>query len=198
MKRTLLTQSVFLGVLSVTSLWAQSSPSSKIAVLNWNRAVVESVEGKQASAEFQKKLEARKDELNKVQEEIQKLQSQLDPKGGEGETQAALARQIDSKTTALKRSREDSEKEFSTLQNEILARISQKIIPVVNQYAQEKNVSVIIDSSNQAAQLIYYDTSIEITDEIIKRFDATQAPATGAATVPSSAKPATTPPATPK
>jgi Skp family chaperone for outer membrane proteins len=198
MRKTLLTQSALLGILFVTNLSAQSSPSGKVAVLNWNRAVVESTEGKQASADFQKKLDTRKEELNKVQEEIQKLQSQLNQGGGGEETQAALARQIDSKTTALKRSREDSEKEFSTLQNEIMARISQKIIPVVNQYAQEKNVSVVIDSSNQTAQLVYYDTSIEITDEIIKRFDATQAPATGATAAPSSAKPAPTPPATPK
>ena len=198
MRKTLLKQGVFLGVLSVTNLWAQGSPSSKVAVLNWNRAVVESIEGKQASEEFQKKLEARKGELNKVQDEIQKVQTQLDQKSGGEEAQASLAREVDSKTPALKRAREDSEKEFTGMQNEILSRISKKMVPVVNQYAQEKNISFIIDSSNQTAQLVYYDPSIEITDEIIKRFDASHASAPGTASVPKSAKPATPSPPTPK
>ncbi len=193
MKKTLLLKSVLLGVMCSAVVQAQNAPSTQIAVLNWNSAVVESVEGKQATAEFQKKYEARRQELNKTQEEIQNLQKQLNQGGGAEESQATLSRQIDAKTTALKRAREDSEKEFSSMQNEILSRISRKILPVVNQYAKEKNLSVIIDSSNQAAQLVYYDKSVEITEEIIKRFDALQGSATGPAASTTSVKPAVSP-----
>lgn len=196
MKKTLLPKSVLLGIICSAVLQAQNSPLTQIAVLNWNRAVVDSVEGKQATAEFQKKYESRRVELNKLQEEIQTLQKQLN-QGGSGEgAQAALTRQIDAKSTALKRAREDSEKEFSSMQNEILSRISKKILPVVNQFAQEKNISVIIDSSNQAAQLVYYDASIEITDEVIKRFDAVQGSAPGPAAASTGAKPPVSPPVT--
>jgi len=60
----------------------------------------------------------------------------------------------------------------------------------VQQYAKENNFSLIVDTS-QNSQVIYFDPTIDITAEIIKRADAGQAsaPATKPATTP-------TPPAT--
>jgi Skp family chaperone for outer membrane proteins len=183
---------------------AQTSPS-KIGVMNVLRAIVECSEGKQANEEFQKKFEAKRDELSRKQKEIETLQQQLKSQAAtlNEEAGAALARSIETKTTDLKRSQEDAEKEFNELRNQVFNRIGSKLAPLVQQYAKEKNFTLVLDSSSQTTQLTYIDPATDITDDVVKRYDAMQvsstspAPAAKPATAtPPPRAPAVTPPAT--
>jgi outer membrane protein len=162
-------------------LHAQSS-TAKIGLLNVLKAISECSEGKVALGEFQKKVEAKRDELEKKNNEIQELQKQLQSQARtlNDESRAALTKSIDSKTTELQRAQDDAQKEFGQMQNEILGRIGNRVGPLVQQYAKENNFSLIVDSSNQNSQVVYFDPTIDITEEIIKRADAAQAPASPA------------------
>jgi len=155
-------------------LLAQSTGATKIGTLHILRAISESAEGKQALGEFNKKAEAKRDELQRKNGEIEQLQKQLQDQARtlNDESRAALAKNIDSKTTELQRAQQDAQKEFGDMQNEIINRIGNKLVPVVQQYAKENNYALIMDSSNQSYQLIYFDPAIDITDDIIKRYDA--------------------------
>jgi outer membrane protein len=155
-------------------LAAQGSNATKIGTLHILRAISESAEGKQALGEFNKKAEAKRDELQRKNSEIEQLQKQLQDQARtlNDESRAALSKNIDSKTTELQRAQQDAQKEFGDMQNEIINRIGNKLVPVVQQYAKENNYSLIMDSSNQSYQLIYFDPAIDITDDIIKRYDA--------------------------
>src|SRR5262245_23043677 len=90
------------------------SDAPKIGVINVLRAIVECNEGKLANDEFQKKLEARRDELSKKQKEVETLQQQMKTQATTlgDDARAALTRNIDAKTTDLQRAQEDAEKEF--------------------------------------------------------------------------------------
>jgi Skp family chaperone for outer membrane proteins len=169
---------------------AQTNPP-KIGVMNVLRAIVECSEGKQANEEFQKKFEAKRDELSRKQKEVETLQQQLKTQAAtlNDEAQAALARSIQAKTTDLQRSQEDAEKEFNELRNQIFNRIGSKLAPLVQQYAKEKNFTLVLDSSSQTTQLTYVDPATDITDDVVKRFDAMQVSSSTPA-----AKPATAPP----
>jgi hypothetical protein len=77
-------------------------------------------------------------------------------------------------------------------------------MPVLQHYAKENSFAVIVDSSSQSSQLVYADPAIDVTDDLIKRFDAAQpgsaAPATSGVkpVIPPAStgvKPATPPPA---
>jgi len=162
------------------SLLAQAP--GKIGLLNVLRAISECAEGKQALGDFQKKADSKREELERKNNEIQELQKQMQSQARtlNDDSRAALAKSIDSKTTELQRAQDDAQKEFGQLQNEILGRIGNKVAPFVQQYAKEGNFTLIVDSSNQNSQVIYYDPAIEITDDIIKRVDAAQAPAAAA------------------
>ena len=182
---------------------AQTSPP-KIGVMNVLRAIVECSEGKQANEEFQKKFEAKRDELSRRQKEIETLQQQLKSQAAtlNDEAGAALTRSIDVKTTDLKRSQEDAEKEFNELRNQIFNRIGSKLAPLVQQYAKEKNFTLVLDSSSQTSQLTYVDPATDITDDVVKRYNALQgsstssAPAAKPATAAPPPRPAAKPPAT--
>lgn len=174
---------------------ANAQGGTKIGVMNVLRAIVECNEGKQANEEFQKKYEVKREELSKKQKELEALQQQLRSQSStlNDDSRAALARNVDAKTTELQRSQEDAEKEFNDLRNQIFSRIGSKLAPLVQQYAKENNFTLVLDSSSQATQLSYIDPAIDITDAVIKRFDAAQVSGAGSA-------PAAKPPvaATPK
>ena len=82
----------------------------KIALLNLLRAIVDCAEGQQANENFQKKYDAKRDELAKKQKDLQDLQQQLSTQGSTmtEEARVALGRTIDQKTTGLQRSQEDA------------------------------------------------------------------------------------------
>ena len=196
MTRKLLFLWMILILLMFKSSFAQNTDRLKFGALNVFRAIVECAEGKQANEDYQKKFEAKRDELGGKQKELQDLQQQLQAqsKSLNDETMIALNKSIETKTTELKRSQEDAEKEFGNLRNEIFNRIGTKLVPVVQQYAKEYNFTLILDTSNQASQVVYSDPAIEITDDIVKRLDASQisskvpvpvAPKTAAAPSPS-------------
>jgi outer membrane protein len=179
--------------------WAQGGSGGKIAVINFSRAIGESTEGKAAIGEFQTKVNTKREELVRKNTEIEELQKQLNTqsKALNDDTRATMAKNIETKTTELTRAQEDAQKEFGQLQNEIFNRIGQKIYPIVQQYAKDNGLIVVLDTS-QTNALVYADPATDITDEVIKKFDAAPsptaakppaAPAPAASTAPAPNKP---------
>jgi len=184
---------VFAGAIALAlpmAATAQTNPP-KIGVMNVLRAIVECNEGKQANEEFQKKFEAKREELSRKQKEIETLQQQLKSQAAtlNDEAGAALTRSIQVKTTDLQRSQEDAEKEFNELRNQIFGRIGSKLAPLVQQYAKEKNFTLVLDSSSQTTQLTYVDPATDITDDVVKRYDAMQVSSSTPAAKPATAAP---------
>ncbi|MFN8005888.1 MAG: OmpH family outer membrane protein [Terriglobia bacterium] len=163
---------VFIGALLAMPLGLRAD--GKIGLINVMKVMAECSEGKQTLGDFQKKVELKKSELEKKTQEIQELQKQLQSQSRtlNDESRAALAKNIETKSTELQRAQDDAQKEFGALQNEILQKLGNKIAPVVQQYAKDNTFSIIVDSSNQNSQVIYFDPAIDITDDIIKKVDA--------------------------
>jgi outer membrane protein len=182
-KRKLLSTATALALLLPIAAFAQGV--HKVGTLSVLRAIGECTEGKAAMADFQKQVDAKQEELQRKNAEIQGLQKQLQDQQRtlNDESRAALSKTIESKNTELQRATEDARKEFTDKQNEIFNRIGSKLMPVLQQYAKENSFAVIVDSSSQSSQLVYADPAIDVTDDLIKRFDAAQ---------PGSAQPATT------
>jgi Skp family chaperone for outer membrane proteins len=179
----LISSFLLVSLLAVPRPLPAQAADQKIAIINVLRAIAECAEGQKANADFQKKYDVRRDELAKKQKELQDLQQQLATQGGTmtDEARAALSRSIEQKTVTLQRSQDDAEKEFTNLRNEIFSRIGTKMTPIVQQYAKEKNFTLLLDYSSQTGQLFYVDPALDVTDSIIKRYDGLQASQKGAA-----------------
>jgi outer membrane protein len=187
MKSKLWIAGMILGLATGSNLFAQGTVPQKIGVISYFRALVECAEGKIANDDFQKKLEGRKAELQRKQSEIQALQQQLETQRQtlNEESLAVLNKNIQLKSTELQRGQEDAEKEFNAMRNEILERIGRKMGPIVQKYAQENNFSLVLDGSSQSSQLLFVNSALDVTSEIIKRYDAANpASATTAAAAP--------------
>ena len=180
----------FLSVLLlglIGPLRVQGQEMLKVGVLHVARAIFESEEGKTAMADLQKKVDAKQEEFAKQQKEIQDLQAQIQRQGAtlNQEAQAALGRNLDNKQIGFQRATEDAQKQFNQLRQDIFNRIGRKIAAEVQEYAAENNFYLILDSSSQNSQVLYNTTSVDITTDIIKRFNLSQTtPSTPAAAPP--------------
>ena len=199
MKNRLIVLIALLAVCGGTlSLHAQSATpaQSKIGVINIQAAIAGTAEGKKVFADLQKKYQPRQQELQRLQQEIQAIQDQLTKQQTtlSEEEQGRLTREAEDKQKLLKRSAEDAQNDFNHDRDEAINKIGQKMVHVISDYAQQGGFTLVLDD----AQIPIYFASkdIEITEEIVKRYDTANpqadagAPAKPAA---SSAAPATKP-----
>lgn len=199
MKNRLVVLSTLLAVSGVTiPVHAQSATpaQSKIGVINIQAAIAGTAEGKKVFADLQKKYQPRQQELQRLQQEIQAIQDQLTKQQAtlSEEEQGRLNREAEEKQKFLKRSAEDAQNDFNHDRDEAINKIGQKMVHVISDYAQQSGFTLVLDD----AQIPIYFASkdIEITEEIVKRYDTANPMADAGGTVKpttSSAAPATKP-----
>jgi len=173
---------------------AATPGASKIGVINIQAAIANTVEGKKVIADLQKKYQPRQQELQRLQQEIQAIQDQLTKQSAtlSDEEQGRLNRDSEEKQKLLKRSAEDAQNDFNRDRDEAINRIGQKMVKVINEYASQNGFTLVLDDAQ--IPVYYAAKDIEITEEIVKRYDAANPMADAA----QPAKPAATPTAAPK
>ncbi|HTM47515.1 MAG TPA: OmpH family outer membrane protein [Bryobacteraceae bacterium] len=142
---------------------------AKIAIINLQRAVLESAEIKKASTELEAKYKPRQQAIEKLQREIQGLQQNLQSNAGKltPQAEADLTTQGQRKQRELTRLSEDLQADVERERNEILGRSSQRMQEVVKKLAEEKGFDVVVDISNT----VYFKPALEITTESIAAYD---------------------------
>jgi outer membrane protein len=201
LKLSLLAGTVFTVLVSPIVVQAQLS---KIVIVNFERAVVESAEGKKASEKFNATFKAKQEDLEKRQKDIDDSTKKLQ-NGARTLTDAAKAeiqKDIDRKNTELQRLNEDAQKELQSLRDELLRPIAEKATALMNALAAEQGYTLVVDISNPQTNVVFWNPQDDVTSELIKRIDAAP-PAVSEAPKPSApaagaARPATQTPPTPK
>jgi outer membrane protein len=185
-----------------TPAGATSRPLS-IGWVDLERIVQTSAEGKIASAKVQALTQKKSGELGEKQKQLQAAQQKLQAGGTvlNDSARLQLEREIDRLNVDLQRMQQDAQQELQELQQELQADFMKKLSPVIERVVKERNVNFLF--SRVEAGIVFADPALDLTDELIKRFDATAGtppPATGAkptAPAPAPKPPATPPPATP-
>jgi Skp family chaperone for outer membrane proteins len=194
-------------VLSVPALAQQpvvSAPAPaplKMAFVDLQRVAAESNEGKAASGKVQGLTQKKTAELTEKTKSLQSNQQKLQ-QGGAVLNEAARAqaqREVDRLTVEIDRFQQDAQAEVQELQEQLQGEFQERLRPIVESIVKELGIGLLFSAGDAGA--IFIDPSLDITPEIIKRFDssATAKPATGAKPTPpappAAAKPA--PPAPP-
>ena len=172
--------------------------ASKVGVIAMQAAIGNTQEGKKAFADLQKKYQPRRDELTKQQQEIAALQDQLQ-KGTNtlsDDEQRRITRDLDDKNKIFKRTQEDAQADFQADSQEVINRIGQKMVKLINDYAKQGSFSVVLDDSNPQVPFYYVAPGTDLTEEMVKRYDAAYPVTTADASKP--AGPAEKPAATTK
>jgi len=190
---------------------AQTAAPNKVGVIQVQSALIATRDGQKAAKELEERMAPRKKELDGKQAEIRDLQERLQ-KGGNTLSDSAkedLTRNIDQKTKSFNRQVEDAQAELEHEQQKVLNQLGQKMMQVIDKYAQEKGFSVILDVSNQNTPVLYASNTVDITKDIIELYDKSNitasslpaGPTPAAAPKPAAPKPAAAPapaPAAPK
>ncbi|MBI1788666.1 MAG: OmpH family outer membrane protein [Acidobacteria bacterium] len=145
--------------------WAQS----KVAIINLQRAVLETAEIKKASNELEAKFKPRQQQMEKLQKDLQTIQQQLTTMAGKltPQAEAELNQQGQRKQRDLQRLSEDLQADVDRERNDILSKATQRMQEVVKKMAEEKGYDVVVDVSNT----IYFKPALEITTESIAAYD---------------------------
>jgi outer membrane protein len=169
-----------------------SAPPTKVAVIQIQAALAATKEGQKAAAELEVKLSPRKKDLDGKQAEIKELQERLQ-RGGNTLSDSAkedLTRNIDAKTKSYNRELEDAQAELEQEQQKVVGTLGQKMMAVIDKYAQQNGFAIVLDVSSQNTPVLYASNTVDITKDVIDLYDKTVFTATPAAAAP---KPAARP-----
>ena len=146
-----------------------ASAQTKMAVINLQRAVLESAEIKKASTEMETRYKPRTQQLEQLQKDLQGISQQLQTNAGKltPQAEADLQAQGQKKQRDAQRLQEDLQADVDRERNEILARSTQKMQEVVKKIAEEKGLDLIVDVTNA----IYFKPTLDITNDAIAAFD---------------------------
>lgn len=174
---------------------APAAIPTRLAVINLSDAMAHTKEGMKATAELNNKFGPKKAEYEKRQTEIDTLTDKLN-KGQatlSDDVKRQLAGEIQSKTTSLKRFREDSQTEVDNDEAKITGDIQSKMGPILQNYAIQNGIAAVLDVGSQQTPVLWSASAINITEVIVALYD--QLHPVKDEPIPTTAK---TPPAPPK
>ncbi|MGE0814742.1 MAG: OmpH family outer membrane protein [Vicinamibacterales bacterium] len=154
---------------------------AKIAFVVLQRIVQESSEGKQATARVQGLQQKKVAELNERQKAAQDLQEKLDKSGAvmSEAARADLAKQIERANVDLQRATQDAQQEVQELQQQLQEEFQRRIAPIIEAVGKERGLHYIFNGPDSG--LVWADAALDITGDVIKKFDAvSKAPAPAA------------------
>ncbi len=181
------------------ALMAQTPAPTKVAVIDIQAAIAQTNEGQKAGADMETKFTPKQDELQKKQHDIEALQDQL--RKGQNtlseENRQKLMRDIDQKSTTLKRDGDDFNQDVQTETQRIMGELYPKMITVLNKYATENGYAVELDYSSQQTPILFAASSNDVTKDIIAIYNKTSLTTPTAAPKMTTPAPAPKPPVTP-
>ena len=177
---------------------AGSQAGTKIGVVNMQEAIINSNEGKKDFDTLQQKFSPKQTELKGLSDELDGLTKTFQAQGPKlnEEERATRTKEIETKQKALQRNYEDSQAEFQQAEQEVVNRIGQKMLAVLEKYANANGFSVILDVSSPQSPVLIANQGTVITKELVDAYNAANV-ATPPAAKPAGAKPSAPTP-TPK
>jgi outer membrane protein len=178
---------------------AGAASAAKVGVINIRSAIVNTAEGKQASAELQSQFAPRQTELENMNKQINDLRQRLaacEGKCSQDEINRLTA-QGQRLAQQLERRQNEYQEDVNAAQGDVVDRIGRKMVDVLDRYARENGYTVVLDSSAQNNPILYASTQIEVTQDIVRLYDSAYPVKAGApAQKPAAPKPAPTTPTT--
>ena len=188
------------GLLIVAAVRGQSpaTPASaaptKVGVINIRGAIGNTAEGKQASAELQSQFAPRQTELENLNKQINDLRQRLTACEGKCSQDeiGRLTQQGQKATQRFDRLNNELQEDVNSAQGEVIDRIGRKMVDVLDRYSRENGFTLVLDTSAQNTPILFASTQIDVTQDIVRLYDAAYPVKAGA---PAQQKPAAAKPA---
>ncbi len=143
---------------------------AKIAFINTQRIANESGDGKAATAKIRALNDKKVQDLNDKQKQLQAAQQKLQS-GASVLSEVArgqLEKDIEKMNVDIQRFTQDAQAEVQELTQQLQADFERKLRPVIAAVAQERNLYLVLGPESG---IIWADGGLDITPDVIKRFD---------------------------
>lgn len=164
MKKTL----ILVFTVLILSVFAFSEV--KVGIIN----AQEIIQKTQRGQKIQKKLEAlqtqKAQELQVLQDDIKKLENELLSPALNNDAREKKTAEVQGKRTTLKRKYEDAQRDFQRESQKELEALEKDLIPLIEGLGKAKGFTIIFDRTRSG--IVYYDTTVDITEEVVKTIDA--------------------------
>ncbi len=154
---------------------AAAQESGKLATLNSQDVLEKSAEGKRAIAQLQAADKKYGDDVTRLDDQIKQLQNRLSSQRLTltAEAAAGIQADIQRKQTERQRAAEDAARGMRELQMRTLEQIQNELVPLIEQARKDLGFELIFDVTKGG--VIYFNPALDITAEIIRRYDAIKA-----------------------
>jgi len=165
---------VFVFILAIFLAQGFAEQVFQVAVVDSQRTIQNSIEGKKAIVTLQEKEQKINNQLAEMDKKILDMDNKLKTQRlvMTFEAQEQLSFDLDNLRTERKRFAEDSLKEWQRLQFQLFNKVREEVNPIIEKVAQEKGFSLVLDTASNS--VVYFSLSVDITDEVIKRYDASK------------------------
>lgn len=173
-KRVIRTCSFLVLVIAGLFSLALAQEQIKIGVVNSQEVLEKSSEGKKAIAQLQEKDRSQQSRLGKLDEEIRQLETKLNTQRLTltNEAMLQMSSDLEKKRTDRKRLAEDAVREIQDMRLRLFNKVQSELLPIIEQLGKERNIEIILDLAGSGA--IYFNPAIDLTEEVIKRYDASK------------------------
>jgi len=157
----------FAFVLIALALSIGSASAQKVAVINTQKAVLETDEIKKAQVDLEAKFKPRQDKIIQLQKDIQSIQAQLqggklNPQGEQELTAEGQKKQRD-----LQRMQQDLQDDVNVERQDVLQRSGSRMQEVVKKIAEEKGLDIVVDSTNT----VFFKPAFDLTAEAVTAYN---------------------------
>jgi outer membrane protein len=178
MKRIVVPALVSMVVLSGVVL-AQEAPKLTMAVIDVQQVVSESAAGKETMTRLRKLQDDKVAEGRKKAEDLEGLRKQLATQRATlTEAKVAdLEKQIEDRQVELQRFSDDTKQQLAEAQRREMEALEKQIMPIINELGRELKIQMIFNKFQSG--LVYADDAVDITEQVVRRFNTrvTAAPA---------------------
>lgn len=150
---------------------AQDAAAPRVAVIDVQQVVEVSAAGKEALARLKKLNDEKVAEGAKLVTDLEALQKQLSTQRAtlSEERLKSLQKEIEDKQVAIERFRDDAQEFLDESRRRELQALEARILPIINEIGREMRLHLIFNKFQSG--LVYADDSVDITDEVLKRFN---------------------------
>ncbi len=153
------------AVFAVASIGIASA--QKVAVINSQKAVLETAEIKKAQVDLETKFKPRQDKIIQIQKDLQTIQSQLQSGKLNAMGEQELNAEGTKKQRDLQRLQQDLQDDVNLERNDILQRSGTRMQEVVKKLAEAKGLDIVVDTTNT----VFYKPAFDLTAESVTAYN---------------------------
>jgi outer membrane protein len=153
---------------------AYAADSNTIAVVNIQQIMRESSVTKSVHEQLENKYKAFQADISKREEQLQKEDQELGKQKGVLAKEAFEAKAVDfrKKVTEAQKEAQSKKAVLDSASARSWEEIQKTVLAIIADLAKEKGFMVALSTESPASQVLYADSSLDISAEVLKRLNA--------------------------